>query len=586
MCKKFLFGAILSIAVFLSACSKGETEAAEALSENVTTTTSETVPITEKTTVAKTETEITETARRKSDRITEEMAEAYFTEHGYRYESYGDLYIDMADFQNGEIPLDGLDEKYLKKANYIIVYNAGDYDLSFLSKCSPYTLTIEDYSGNTNLSFLGVRQIRLDNYKGGDLSSLSECEGLYRIIFENYSGNEDLSCIADLNNVASLCFENNSGNIDLSFLSGCKNIASLCLENYSGSVDFSVISDCPNIISLALTNKSVNAEAIAEVMKNSNIGGLSVTVEDYSSADAELLMRAAPSCSINYGLDSSPWDYTKEPTEGVAFFANLYVYPNAEEKQWECKTSPAQAYYPKTWGYHGSLVCTFTNFTEEKQKLNSVKIFRDDRGVLTEMPFADGSTSLEIDFAAEPNANSDFDITEEMFPFSKCETGLYKVAFDWNGERLEQQFAVCNSNGDFLTEEQKEIFQKAYEITNRYFGCSTYLPQEYVDNHTTEEFLANLYEGYTRDYAYSKSVGAYIDKDGKLKAISGDRGGDISVQDNFFMPIYSDENEVLFKNFVIHGHEDYPYYIWFEEINYHMVKTDEGWRFDQFDLWY
>lgn len=61
MCKKFLFGAILSMAVCLSACEKGETEVAEALPESVATTASESVSAAEQTTVMETETETVET---------------------------------------------------------------------------------------------------------------------------------------------------------------------------------------------------------------------------------------------------------------------------------------------------------------------------------------------------------------------------------------------------------------------------------------------------------------------------------------------------------------------------------------------
>lgn len=585
--KKFLLGTVLVVALCLSACANGETE----VTETSAATASESVSAAEKATVTETETEMQET-----EEVTETTAEdkkvsaeEYFSSRGFafseRYKRSYEIILDMNDYKDVPNPFEDMDENYLKKIKYFTLLNVDGCGIDFISQLWAYEITVKDYSGSADFSGITCH-ITFDNYIGGDLSTVICSEYPYSIKFENYSGEYPLNGLPK-NDVHYFDFENFADGVDFSFISEYPNAAYIRLKgSNTKDIDFNFIKDCKSLKSVLICGKSIDAEALAEILKNSNIGGLSVTVEDYSSTDAELLMCAAPSCSISYELDSSPWDYNKEPTEGVAFFANLYVYPNAEKKQWECETSSARAYYPGTWGYHGSLVCTFTNFTEEKQKINSVKIFRDDKGVLTEMPFADGSTSLEIDFAAEPNANSDFDITEEMFPFSKCETGIYKVVFDWNGERLEQQFAICNSDEDFLTEEQNEIFQKAYKITDRYFGCSTYLPQEYIDDHTTEEFLVNLYEGYTRDYAYSKSVGKYIDKDGNLMPAYGDRGGDISEQGNFFMPIYSNENEVLFKNFVIHGHEDYPYYIWFEEINYHMVKTDEGWRFDQFDLWY
>ncbi|MCH5347945.1 MAG: hypothetical protein J1E40_01355 [Oscillospiraceae bacterium] len=352
--------------------------------------------------------------------------------------------------------------------------------------------------------------------------------------------------------------------------------------------DTNFISECKNLKQLLLLDYSGDIHSLAELLKANNIGEVYIRPANYSSADADQLMKEFDG-TVQYHMDSSQWlGYEDRPTEGVVFFANLYVSPGQADAKWECQTSEAQVYYPHTWNYHGSLVSTFTNLTEEKQSVKSVQISRDDGGKLTAMPFADGSTSLEIDFEIDPNTNSDFDITEEMFPFSKCETGIYKVVFEVGDEKPEQTFFIDNTVGmSFLTAEQKEIFDKAYDITRWNFGESTYMPPSYIESHTAEDFLAELCEGYTYDYAYSRAAGwGYIDENGNLQERYGDRGGDISYQGHCFVPLYSDNNEVLFKNIVIHGHEDYPYFIWFEEYNYHMVKTDDGWRFDIFQIWH
>lgn len=580
--RKIFIGIVIAFAVCFSACESGENEVTETSSETVTTTASETVSAAETTEAEQAETEQTTVKKSFFDDM-----EDYFSEHGFevKYLDYSEtgLEIDMTDFRGVKDPFAEMDDAYLKYIHILKIYNANDADLSFLERFNSSMITIENYSGNTDLSFLKTRRLTFDNYKGGDLSSLAECGGIPKVIFKNYSGNEYLSFVADL---------------PTEYLS---------IEYYGDNTDLSFISDCKNITTLELINKSVNAEAVAEILKNSNINKLYVRVEDYSAEASELIMRAAPTCTISYGLDYSEWGYENRPAEGFVFCTNVEVIPGFPEEKWECRTYGMEAGYPGTWTHYGSLISTFTNFTDEAVTAKSVSIFRNDSGELTPMPFADGSLSRGIDFTVNPKENSDFDITEEMFPFSDCKAGVYKVVFDCGEYKPEQTFFICSnfSDGeypqfdyrespekrfdvrlDFLSEEQQESFKRAYEIIYQWFGFSWYMNSEYIESHTTEDFLAELCEGYTYDCAYEMSLGTYIDGNGNLQEFSGDRGGNISYKDYFFSPIYSDENEVLFKNTVILAHDDDPYFVWFEDKNYHMVKTEEGWRFDQFRLWY
>ncbi len=555
--KRTTLAILLTLA--LSACSEanvtdGETETAAAQTETSSTQTENTAAeISEQT--AETTAEFTETAAAKA-----KPAEDYFEEQGYKLEG-STLCIDMNDFTDGKEPLAGIDEEYLKKVYFVTVENAGDSDLSFLQKSPFNRVTLEGYSGNTDFSEMNIISITLDDYRGGDLTSLPEYEYLW-LNFENYSGNEDMSFIADLESIHNLSF-----------------------KNYRDESDLSFIAECPNITSLVLINKSINAEAAADVIQNSNIKTLSIKTEAYSSKDADIIMRAAPTCAVRYYLDNSPWSDGR-PEEGIAFFTNMYFYPD-RPGNWECRTADASTYYPAIWRHSGSLVCTFSNFTEEVQRINSAEIFKYDKGVLTPITFSDGSFVYDIDFTIDPGTNSDYEIANEVFPFNECETGIYTAAFNSDGGRLEQKFVIRRSDDDFLTEEQHNAVDAAYEITKKYFGSSIYMSQEYADEHTVDEFLSEICLGYTYDYAYSTAQRyRYIDENGNLQAASSDKGGDISYQGSFLMPVYSDNNEVLFKNFIIHGHEDNPYFIWFEEVNYHMVKTEDGWRFDNFQIWY
>ena len=556
--------------MLLSACGEGDVTGETTLPE---TSETETAVVEEETseettsTAVTTETETLKAAAEGSTEaettaeihITNEELYAYLAKNGYKFQ-YGTLYIDMNDYWDGCDPLEDISKEYMKEIYSLTIENAGSSDLSFLENYKFYNhLTLEGYSGNSDLSFLNVFSVILDDYRGGDLSFLSECGSVW-LRFTNYNGTEDLSNITELDNIRDISFEYYDEDTDLSFLS-----------------------ECPNITVLRLINKRVNAQNIAELLNKTNISSLNIIVEEYSSKDAELIMKAAPDCSVTYIMDDSPWDYKKDLSGSLRMYTNLFVDTN--ELQHRDMQDSSNSLGEQTWGHHGSLICTFDNYTDEVYQVNSAEIYQADKDVFTPVPFADGSLVYETKLSIEPGS-TDFEITEEMFPFSKCEKGVYKIVFNSDSGKTGQQFAVCSSDYSFLTDEQQDILNKAHEITAEYFGCSTFMPQDYIDTHTTEEFLENLYPAYTREYAYSRSLGTYIDSEGNLKTAFGDRGGNITVCANFFMPISSDENEVLLKNFVVHGHDDYPYFIWFEELNYHMVKTDDGWRFDNYRLWY
>ncbi|MCM1023212.1 MAG: hypothetical protein NC395_04050 [Prevotella sp.] len=578
--RKILLGTVLAAAVCLSACAEENAGTSE--------TSPETVAAAEISAATVSETSaVTEAAEAGEE--TEDIYINYFSSRGFEikksiYRFYS-LTVDLDNFKDVADPFEGLDkDHFLSCINSVTLKNVDGWKLDFLSWNKYNNVYIPDYSGNADFSGL-ENDIVFGNYMGGDLSTVDFAEKNRTVEFAHYSGEYPLNNMPK-DGVAKFVFSNFGEDVDFGFIAEYPNVSEIRLYGQNiDKVDFNFIRDCKNLKYIMLTGKSVDCAALAEILPDTSVTRVNIIVEDYSSEEAELLMKALPSGSVRYSLDSTPWDNDKNPTEGVAFFTNMRVYSDAKIT-WDVQTGEAGEYNRSSWIYSGSLVCTFSNFTEEIQTVNSVRIFRDEKGKNEAMTFADGTTSHKLDFAIDPGTNSDLDINREIFPFAECETGIYKVVFDVGGEQLEQRFFLFNGDKDFLTEEQREVFDKAYKITEKYFGCSTYLSQEYADAHTAEEFLENLYEGYTREYAYGKSLGTYIDGDGNLKAAAGDRGGDISEQGNYFMPIYADENEVLFKNFVIHGHEDYPYYIWFAEENFHMVKTDEGWRFDKFDLWY
>ena len=254
---------VILMAMLLSACSEGDAADMTTLPETSETETessvTETVPVIEKTTTSVPPVTETETSTAASEengeekkKITWEDASTYFAKNYYKFGLH-DLYIDMNDYWDGYDPLADIDEAYLNFMSQLIVENAGSRDLSFLNNYRFAWITLERYSGNADFEKMNFNVLVLDDYKGGDLTTLSNhSPGNYLgdcwLRFTNYSGNEDLSFIADMDSITGLNF-----------------------EYYDPNTDFSFISKCPNIKSLELKNISVNAENIAELMKNSNI---------------------------------------------------------------------------------------------------------------------------------------------------------------------------------------------------------------------------------------------------------------------------------------------------------------------------
>lgn len=607
---KFLFAMVLTAAVCLTACKK-DTE----LTDDFTTTDSknELEHLTEKNVTAVQKTDglpeivfnpngVNEYENTDDTDDAEEErvigARQYFMERGFKdfyvpyrgSEDYG-LTLDMNDFKYNSDPFDGIDREHFEKIYYLTFENVDNCAFGFLSRFEHYVdITVMDYSGNADFSQIND-SITLDNYMGGDLSTIKPDQQYRSLTIKNYSGEYPLKGMDECG------------------------ISYIYFDNYAEDVDFSFLADCPNITGAGFEGKSIQAEVLAELLKNSNINVMNITVEDFSLEDSDMLIKAAGSKRIRYELDGSEWNYQVLPTEGLAFYTSLNVVPDYPEEKWVCRTDTANSRYDRyrydgeqfgLWGHNSSLVCRFSNFTDQAKTAGFVSIFKDGGVQLTPIKFADGSTEKKIDFTVQANGNSDFDINEEIFDFGSCEAGIYKVVFDFDGDKYEQMFFIepaynsgnyMDVNGykykdyekinlDFLSDEQNEIFRKAYDVTQKYFGTSLHMTQGYIDEHTTEDFLAPILEAYTYDYAYSLSLGRYIDENGALIPGEGDRGGDITLQGNFFMPIYSDENEVTFKVTVINGHEDDQYHVWFTERNFHMVKTDEGWRFDLFGWWY
>lgn len=594
------FSAIALSMLCLTGCANDNDIQQTSVSETTMTVTTSAETTANVVSEAVTTTEITteETAEETTVTSSEKLTpEEYFSTHGYTYESYKELYIDMTNFSDGEVPLSELDNEYLDNIRYLTIQNASNADLSFLSNCPRVrTVTIENYSGNSDLSVLNAvlaDKIIFRNSNEADITSLTKCQNIEEVTFDGYNGKMDLNFIAECDSVVGLTFDNVIDSTGLDVISECENITSLYIDSYNENTNLDFLSKCQNFNYLRLFNHKIDADKLSEILKQTDLTRIYIATDNYDPADGEKLIKALPECEICYCLDDSPWsdnepwrkDY--RPETDVIFYAQPFLITSANEEPWECRTSEVgySSPYPE-WIHFSSLICVFSNYSDTIKTVDSVQLYRIYDGE-TPILFTNGSETLKINFEIQPMKKVDFELSDEMLDYSTLETGIYKVVFTVGDEKLEQRFSVSGSSTpDFLTDEQLDIYTKAFEITNGYFGCSTYLSEEMIANTTAEEFLARICEGYTYNYAVEKCTGKYLDENGNLQATSGDRGGDISQFDEFFLPVYSDEDEVLFQNIVTHAHEDNPYFVWFETLNYRMVKTDDGWRFDNFQIWY
>lgn len=594
--KKFFMSAALAAAVCLTACTHDEAETDETVSEAAAVTSAAGSGIGG---------ENSETAEAHVEDISNEDELTFLREYFKNRDGFSGRYIedqysyeltlDMSKCADPDEIFSGLDGEYLSHIRYLRIVGLQNENISFINRLNNAGIIIDDYSGNADFSvYNGDWIVTFDNYKGGDLSTVKT----ESIRFDNYSGTYPL------NSLTETAIEN------------------FYFNDYGSNVDFGILKDCPNIKFVWLTGGVLDAEAFADVLKNSGIEQLTAEVTNYSERDGDILMKAAPTKKISYGMYTEAADREKLRGEGLAFYTSLEVIPNYPEEKWDCKTGGAsfeygsldEDYTTSIWSHRSSLVCRFSNFTDEAKTAERVFIYRDrSLGLTTSfsdpMTFRNGSTEYPINFTVNAGESADLDIGDEIFDFAACEPGTYKIFFDFgDGKILEQVFFIGldyededywdfweTSEGSntydfkpsFMNAEQREVFSKAYSVVRDWFWCSWYLSEEEAAELTADEFLAPIREVFTEDYTMRKTLGTYINEEtGELQAASGDGGTNPEYQDGLFFPVYSDENELIFKVAEIHVHDGDPFRVWVEEENFHMVNTENGWRFDKFDLWY
>lgn len=303
-----------------------------------------------------------------------------------------------------------------------------------------------------------------------------------------------------------------------------------------------------------------------------------------------------------------PWEI---PETGLVYFIQPVIkqydeYDDLHLADWECRDTDVKHgyHYDDEWKYTKELVFVFSNYTDEPITVESLQINKDDGEV---MKFANGESVLDIDFTVQPMHKTDYLLKAEDFDYSACESGIYHTSASFGQESYDGTFFINNGElheetveavfdrdrripytgiaPTFLTEEQQAVFAKACVRMEEFFWYGGYLAESYAETTTADDFIGLFTDVFTEDFVRQRAQGTYIDENGNLIAADSGRGSDIFYVDHCFFPVSSDDEQVTFKAVVTLCHSDNPYDVSFEEKNYHMVNTEDGWRVDLFETW-
>lgn len=375
------------------------------------------------------------------------------------------------------------------------------------------------------------------------------------IDMDSFANNEDMPEMPDVK----VLRVNNTGSKDLSFIGRFTSLENLVLYDCEGVENITQLKGAVNAAHIAVYDKNYSSENGSEFFSAFPAADAEYfeAVQNKDRTEAELDFYAYP--LILADTENNAQLYLKNDTDrtGYAFLSDV-IYPEVggrasygiKEIELGEVSSGSQAEFqiPRSEIFPDDapkgrckLVCTFR--TEGEDTESEAEIFITD-------PFIDP-------------------IPEEIFCPQRPDTRYYYY-----------------KTPDFLTAAQLEAFKKAYITEAAYFGTDMELSENYASTHTADEFISELTSGFTYEFARKRAQGIYIDENGELEATSRSSGVDISLWAVNFSPVYFNENEVLFKAEKICWYDDEFYNVSYAQRNFHMVKTDEGWKFDCFGMWY
>ena len=137
---------------------------------------------------------------------------------------------------------------------------------------------------------------------------------------------------------------------------------------------------------------------------------------------------------------------------------------------------------------------------------------------------------------------------------------------------------------DGLTPQKREVFEKALRYMQNDFSVSHQLSEEYAASHTADEFTDSFTDAFTYDYA-KELTAPFLDENGSLKAISYDRGGDITLAGSCFETIQAYEGTYVIC-YSIHYHPDIMQRAQAETTVVKIVPENSVPRVSYFGIWW
>ena len=366
---------------------------------------------------------------------------------------------------------------------------------------------------------------------------------------------------------------NSIAEADMENIRNLKNLSAVSIENPNVPL-VEMFSENPNVTKIELVKFDGDISEYLDALKGFDI--VSIDAVRYSGKDSALIYSELSEASVQYKKSSDR--LFELPADGIALSSSVCVLPSGKDN------------FDTYWTFPDELIVGIDNFTDSDQALEKFELFYVSRDGDKPVSFRNGESFLTPEITVSAHDEATFTLDKDMFDYQNAENGIYRVRLTFENDTAESELVIANSDGsEFLTEEHREMLDKTCELSEKYsydLWINSYCwenPREQAN--ISDESVKALCECYTYDYVVNHADRFYINSDGSLNDVSGDRSGSYVYVGNLFSPVFISDNRVDFKTTVINFHGDNPYFVWFEELNYRMIKTEDGWRFDKFQLW-
>lgn len=323
-------------------------------------------------------------------------------------------------------------------------------------------------------------------------------------------------------------------------------------------------------------------------MENSKLKYANFYVKDFSPHDAAAtLMTQNISCTYNQ-LEAYR-DYSEEPyiisTPCISLYDNndsTFYYTDNSHDKISPHSSTAAAY--------------FCNPTDTEIYLHDFSVYSSDGNFISWGE--SGNSFITIDETVPPKGEYCFEFSPDdlLLDRQKGLYGLYELRFyystdpdeDLNEWDCTQSYMIINSSEskglDRLTPQKRAVFEKALKYMQNDLSVSNQLSEEYAASHTADEFTESFTDAFTYDYA-KELTAPFLDENGSLKAISSDRGGDITLAGSCFETIQAYEGTYVIC-YSIHYHPDIMQRAQAETTVVKIVPENSVPRVSYFGIWW